>query len=150
MFCLPGPAPPATDVLWRLLSPIEHRAIEPFVGDRILAAWNRQHPDDEHYPVLPPPTYSVPDRNAPGTTRTEYMSDDQYAAFLRESGQLAAREVARYAARPGVNPDRPTERDIKAIRAILEECRHATKVRLAQRLRGGRPAPADAALPPVP
>jgi len=121
------------NVLWRLLTHVERRSIDPFVGDRTLAVWSRQHPDDEHYPVLPLPTYSVPDRNAPGGSRTAYMTDEQYAAFLRESGQFAAREVARYVARPNVTPHHPSERDIRAIRKILAQCRQSARPRLQVR-----------------
>ena len=75
------------------------------------------------------------------------MTDEQYATFLRESGQFAAREVARYAARRGVNPDRPTERDIREIRLILEKSRHAARGRFLQQSRGSYRAPAQAAEP---
>jgi hypothetical protein len=83
--------------------------------------------------MLPPPAYSVPDQNAPGVNRTVYLTDEQYASFLRQGGQLAAREVARYAARRAVNLDHPTERDIRAIREIVSQCRQTARAHLSPR-----------------
>jgi hypothetical protein len=64
------------------------------------------------------------------------MTGEQYAAFLRESGQGTAQEIARYAASRCVNPDRPTEASIRAIREILAQGRFATRVPLTILPRG--------------
>jgi len=117
---------PGTDILWRMFSPVQTFATQPFVGDVMIAAWNRQHPDDEHTPIFPSPTYQTVDK------KPAYMTDAQYATFLRASGERAAAEVARYAATPGVDVNHPTEQDMKRIGSILSASRTVSREQIAK------------------
>ena len=59
-----GPVP-GTDFLARLISPVQAMPTDARYGDRLIAAWNTSHPNEEYHPETPSPTIRV--------TRQEYQ-----------------------------------------------------------------------------
>ena len=74
---------PQTDWAYRVLVPIKARRVNVFVGDRVLFAWNNDHPDDLRNPVTPDPSFMD------NIGKRHFMTDEQYTKFLKLRGGLA-------------------------------------------------------------
>lgn len=116
-----------TDILWRIVSPVDSRVPDLFVGDKVLLAWNAQHPDDAKLPQLP--SKKLGDRD---------MTDEEYTRFLKLAGDTSKRLVERLK----LNADKPTKADIDALEEAIQRGRQIAKLtmtgessQLSQRLK---------------
>lgn len=82
---------PTGDIAWRVLLPINAKKDDVFVGDRIIAQWNRENPDDQDQkgPRLPNKYYEV-------NGEKKYFTEQQYGTFVKLSGELARQVVGGY------------------------------------------------------
>lgn len=143
----PGSPVPGTDVVWRLMVPIATKPEDVFIGDRILMAWNREHPDDEKYPVLPSPVYTV-------SGKKHYMTDEQYGQFVRLSGQLAKISLERVLAAPeyaefAAGATKPTEAHIRLLERIIDRSRDRAREALKRSWLTNEPLDVEAVLQQV-
>jgi hypothetical protein len=116
---------PVTDFAWSLLSPVKVKDLSAVQkADLALARWNSQHPDEQK--VWMEPQKYVEDR---GTTH--YLSDEQYAEYAHESGQLALEMVSRLP----LNADKPTERQVDRVGALIARARLTIRRRLLPKWR---------------
>lgn len=143
----PGSPVPGTDVVWRLMVPIAAKPEDVFIGDRILMAWNREHPDDEKYPALPSPVYSIGGKK-------HYMTDEQYGQFVRLSGQLAKISLERVLAAPeyaefAAGASKPTEAHIKLLERIIDRSRDRAREALTRSWLTNEPLDVEAVLQQV-
>lgn len=114
-------ASPATDFLYRLMSPIENttpagrdtRAVQ---LDRLLTNWNNTHWDDTWAPDLP-------DRYIGSGENRIDLTDDEYDQYIKQSGEIALERLEAYS----LNYDDPTKRDILIIEKALEFARAAAR-----------------------
>jgi len=143
----PGSPVPGTDVVWRLMVPIAAKPEDVFIGDRILMAWNREHPDDEKYPALPSPVYTIGGKK-------HYMTDEQYGQFVRLSGQLAKISLERVLAAPeyaefAAGASKPTEAHIKLLERIIDRSRDRAREALTRSWLTNEPLDVEAVLQQV-
>jgi len=114
---------PLTDWLWRMMIPVEVRDREPLLGPRVIAAWNREHPEDPRYIYEP--------RRRVTLLKKEYdLTDAEYAEYHRLSGEIARRMVD-YAA-PYLDPDNVTEWQVDVVKKWINKGRAMARKRLAR------------------
>lgn len=125
---------PRTDYLWRLFSPIDVGQPDIFVGDRILMAWNSQHPDDE------PKNPEAPDRFFRLRGKTYYYTPAEYDRLVGDAGAHAANLVQMAADNAWRNTDlsKPKQAHIDFIEKVITEGRKVARERIiAERRRNG-------------
>lgn len=123
---------PSTDFLYRLLSPVQARQVPDDPAkklDLVLTRWNQANPDTLKAPRAPQ-EYITREVNGKSTAR--YMSDEDYAAFVRDSG----REAVKLLSRVKLNTEKPTLRDVQLIEDGIRAAREQVmaKMKLEQKL----------------
>jgi hypothetical protein len=141
-----------TDIPWRIVSPVDSRVPELFVGDQVLLSWNAQHPGAEKYPAMPDKKLTITkemfdDRELPAALRalggkSRDMSDAEYAHFLRLSGETAARLVTRLT----LNSETPTEADIAELEEAIRDARSLANDAMVRSIVTGASLPTSEAL----
>jgi len=128
-----GVSGPITDYAFRVLLPVGIRPTpDVFFGDRLLLAWNTQHPGHEWLPVTPNRSYIAHTREG---RETRYMNDEQYARFSQRAGELAKRALE--ATRHNWNVQTPTLKERDYIRKIITRARKAARLELRMELPAG-------------
>ncbi|MGI2905400.1 hypothetical protein [Tolypothrix sp. VBCCA 56010] len=110
---------PATDFVYRLLSPVQARQIPDDQAKRLdllLTRWNQANPDNLKAPRSPQEYIA---REVNGKSVTRYMSDEDYAAFVRDSG----REAVKLLSRARLNYDKPELKDVQLIEEGIRAAR---------------------------
>jgi hypothetical protein len=125
---------PLTDFAWRLLSPLQTTDDQPTVGDQIIARWNARHPDDEVQFDKPMPYFT---KNG----QKYSLTDEEYAEFQEQSGQLADKLVtARFRV-----VESPSPKMIDNLKKVVAEARERVRARLLpkwmKRIREQTPLP---------
>lgn len=123
----PFPDKPATEFLWRALSPSRMYEKDVFVADRIVANWNLQNPDDTRYVRTPKKSF------VDGRGKSYYFTPKQYEEFLRESGSRAATRIERAIGTNQTVIDKPTPRVMDFIADVVREERTKVRKRHARR-----------------
>ena len=118
-------SPVGSDWLYRITIPLKVRDDDIFVADRLVMNWNNEHPEDEAFPLLPGKSYTE-------DGETKYMTDSQYADFVKISG-TAAREGLSLTE---LDADNPTKPAINWIGDIIGKARAATKDLLKKKWSG--------------
>ncbi len=85
--------------------------------DRLILAWNTQHPDQPFHPMAPEPYLRVQGKD-------RVMDEREYHAYLRAAGRVSARRLE---AERGLNVEHPTERDIQFMQKTIEATRDAAR-----------------------
>lgn len=92
-------------------------------AELLIWNWNMANPDDEYYPDVP--SYYFKRNN-----RKYYFSGENYQRYVRESGQLALKQINNAFKRGLLNADNPQERDIKLIKSIFSKARKIIKEKM--------------------
>lgn len=106
--------------LWQLMRIVPIQSVNPDDNmnraERLMWRYNQDHPEDAYYPDVPAYYFR---RDG----KTLYMAGDDYQDFVRESGQLALKQIDN-AFRHGLLDDRrPTKKDIDLIKKIFSRAR---------------------------
>ena len=129
---------PATDIPWRMLSPMTTEPAEkPEDADLMMAAWNRQHPDAPYKPGRLRRSYQV---TVGDVKETRYLNDEQFDFYAKTAGELAL-EYVRTVPWDTTNP-KPWER--KKIAKLIAAARRRARIMTFQEFGIGRWAPAEA------
>jgi hypothetical protein len=107
---------PATDIPLRVLG-LQSQAASTSKLDRMILAWNTQHPNDPYHPQAPDPYLRVQGKD-------RIMDEREYNAYLRAAGRVSARRLE---SEKGLNIEQPTERDIKYMQKQIESVRDAAR-----------------------
>lgn len=129
----PGYSSPATDFIWRTLSPVYNTDQGPTVGDRIYARYNATHPDEriraprpvQPYPILNGQRYA--------------LSEAEYEEYQILAGTLADQAAERVSQLPGFNVEAPTEANMKLLEKAVDAAKNQARVRLRPKWRASRP-----------
>lgn len=120
-------SPVGADWLYRVMVPVKTQEADMFVADRLILNYNNQNPDDARFPLTPAPYYR--DDN-----KTVYMSDGQYADFVKLAGESA---VAGLTQGPvTLDPENPTSAAVGWINDISTETRSLVRDLLARKWKG--------------
>jgi len=111
---------PATSFFWNLLSPINAKSLD--MANRMdlaLMNYRAKHPDSTLSWREPPKYFTHNGRNI-------YLSDDQYAAYSKMTGELALQ----MASQVYVDVHNPTEQQIKNIKSAVTKARSTIRNQL--------------------
>ena len=110
---------PATDFGYRLLSPLRSQRANVSEVDRLIRNYNNEA-DDPWHPVLPRPYFQR-------RGETSYMTRQEYQEWLSRSGQMAHENLLLDIRQGILDPDSPSERDIKIIDKRIRSARDIVK-----------------------
>lgn len=89
-------------------------------AEQLMWNWNNNNPGKEYYPDVPAYYFQ---RNK----KKYYFARDDYQQFVRESGQLALRQINNAFRHGLLNMNNPKERDIKLIKSIFAKSRQLVR-----------------------
>jgi len=137
-----------SDFLWRTFSRAGFQTItKPFIGDEVIAAWTRLHPEDPQTWREWPRTYVVH-----GGKRVD-LTDPQYDKYVAESGQLAKQMIQRaFDRHPDLKAEaeagNPTQPMIDTMAKIVSDSRSAIALRIMREMVRNPTRPAEQNLAP--
>ena len=106
--------------LWQLMRIVPIQSVNPDDNmnraERLMWQYNQDHPEEEYYPDVPAYYFR---RDG----KTLYMTGDDYQDFVRESGQLAMKQIDNAFRHGLLNERRPTKKDIDLIKKIFSRAR---------------------------
>jgi hypothetical protein len=121
---------PTTDILWRMVMPVSVKKEDVFVGDRIIAQWNRENSEDQKHPTTPNKYYEV-------NGEKKYFTEQQYGTFVKLSGELARQVVGTYKYdRDARVPESLMEQMSDDISAARRAVKDAMQIELAGKSKG--------------
>jgi hypothetical protein len=107
---------PGADFLYRMFVPVKLRQEDIFIADRLLMNYNNMSPDEARYPRTPRPYYRK-------GRETIYMSDGQYADYVRLAGETASSALELFP----LDPENPTRTDVDIIGDVVSGSRQRTR-----------------------
>ena len=114
---------PYLDWAWKFASPIKTKAHDPFIGNRIIMNWNREHPEAEFNPRSP--------RYISIKGTTIYLSNEQLEEYARLGGGNARTIITTLEERGEFeNPAHPTLRDKRIVKKAVERGYKQARVKL--------------------
>jgi hypothetical protein len=122
--------PYATDVLWRMVSPIQVQTVKtPENFDRLLFNYNRRAKAEgweDYWPTDPTTSFKLP--GPAGKDRQAYMNPEELAVFKRRRGEL----FMAAAARERWNFDNPGLQDIRAMKRLIGNASEQARQEIAK------------------
>lgn len=130
-----GPnANPATDFLYRLLSPVGQSPTDTRRMDHMITAWNTAHPTEEYHPQTPDPVVRLPGQ------KPLKMDEPTYNLYLRATGRVSDAILNGPLGQKYLNADNPTADDMKGMKRVLQNlhtnCRQLVGEALLDKQRG--------------
>ena len=115
---------PATDFVYRLLTPVRNTDDNVTLGDKLIARWNALHPDEAKALDRPMPYFTLQGKK-------HGMTGDEYEEFQREAGQAADRIVNRILK----DKETPTAADMKRLDKAITDGRATARAKLLPKWR---------------
>jgi len=119
--------PAETDVPFRLLLPFKGVLPKVFIGDQVLGAWNRLHPEKQERVDTIARDYTLP-----GSEQKHWMSEGEYEDVNIRAGAILKEMVASRE----WDTDNPSSDDITVLKRMISTARSAARRSLIGELLG--------------